>query len=90
VLGFGLYHLVLNHAADERVSVPSGSEIAGAAEDAPEEMNAVAREEPKKLTVPGQDQRVDYYLYPDPSGSEWLLEAYRDRDVDTASYHGDL
>ena len=35
-------------------------------------------------------RRVDYYNYTDRAGDRWLVETYRDRDVQPAAYHGGM
>ena len=35
-------------------------------------------------------QGVDYFNYMDPSGTQYIVEAYRDSDLQAASYNGGL
>lgn len=91
VLGFGVYHFFAHSNTPETIPAPQAPQSPVVqANPAPKEIHRVAEDLRPRLLLPGKTGRVDYYLYPDPSGSEWLIEAYRDTGVETASYHGDL
>ncbi len=91
ILGFGVYYFIANSTTSELTPAPPGSEpIVAQIDPAPNVTDPVADGIRTRSVVPGRTGRMDYYLYPDPSGSEWLIEAYRDSGVETASYHGDL
>jgi len=91
VLGFGVYHFFAHANTPETIPAPQAPQSPVVqANPAPKEIHRVAEDLRPRSLSPGKTGRVDYYLYPDPSGSEWLIEAYPDTGVETASYHGDL
>ena len=91
VLGFGVYHIFVGSNTPEVIPAPQAPESPVVqANPAPKEIHRIAEDLRSRPLLPGKTGRVDYYLYPGPSGSEWLIEAYPDTGVETASYHGDL
>ena len=36
------------------------------------------------------ERRMDYFNYSDPSGAQYIIEAYRDKELQTATYNGGL
>lgn len=91
VLGFGVYHFFAHSNTPETIPAPQAPQSPVVqANPALKEIHRVAEDLRARPLSPGKTGRVDYYLYPDPSGSEWLIEAYPDTGVETASYHGDL